>query len=392
MRIVLTTLTLCLLTFTAPAGAQPSAVPTAAAAASNPADFSPFDRYFANVHDLLRGAHVRLSREMMRLVAILGAISIVLTFMLGALDERFSPLPALVSKLLLFTVTAWFINEWDVIVREAVSLAGQLGLSAVGDPSDLMDITDPGNILLLGLDTAMAFAKLANEYTLALSPSFVLSYWAIGAAIGLCYIFMAIIVSIALLEMAILSLLTLVLLPFAVLRPTFFIAASAFSWLVSTALRMLVIALILSLFDRFYTELSAGVDATAAALPAYAQDGIIRGTLALFAALLQCVLLLFLPFIVHSLVTGTAGAITTGGVLRHALLGASIAGYVSSYTSGGASAAAGGASRGQRSGSASSNAGQNTSASPPGEAPTRVSRVDPAPGATQSPDRTRTKE
>ena len=274
--------------------------------------------------------------------ATLIVISIGLSALLWALDEGQNVPAALIRKILLFGFFAWLITGWRSLSLTVANGFTALGLKAGGGAlavSDLME--SPSMIVADGLQVAFELLRyiggLARE---GLGIGFFTHFDAILvaaiAAVGiiLAFLILAVEIAITIIEFHIVTLIAFVTVPFGILTQTAFLSERAIGYVVSAGLKLMALALIVSIGESVFTSYTVSADPTweeACGL--------------LLAALVMVMLALKIPSIAAALITGgpqlsTGSAVSGAAGLAAAVGGVALAGRMAGLGGAGAKASA----------------------------------------------------
>ena len=154
---------------------------------------------------------------------------------------------------------AWIIQNWQTLTDTLARSFMDLGLKAGGFDSANYYTTQPGNIAYLGYTTAQPLLDQISRLTGPVAffkniVEIVILFLAVCAIIvAFCVITIQVVV--ALLTFKFGSLATFVLVPFAVLSKTAFIAERPLGWVVGSGVRLMVLALVLGVGNNIFQEL-----------------------------------------------------------------------------------------------------------------------------------------
>ena len=327
-----------------------------------------FTRYIDSGFGLLGG-------EVAWLAATLVAIDVTLAFLFWAWGEGDDIVARLVKKTLFVGVFAYIIGNWNLLARIVFESFAGLGLMASGTPLPMADFLRPGRIAEVGLEAGrpildavgelMSFATFFDNFV---QIAVLLVAWAV---ILLSFFILAIQLFVALIEFKLTTLAGFVLVPFGLFGKTAFMAERVLGNVMSSGIKVLVLAVIVGIGSTLFTEFG-----TAFAAP---QPTIDEAMAVVLASLSLLALGIFGPGIANGIVSG-GPQLGAGAVAGTALAvgGVGLAGTGATRMAG---AAAGGVIKGT-SGAATS-ALRAVRGSPAGTA-TTSSPLRPA-GAQQSP-------
>jgi type IV secretion system protein TrbL len=196
--------------------------------------------------------------DVSRILNVLIILSIVWSAALWALSDD-HVIAHFARKIVYIGVFAWIIQNWQVLTDKLARSFMDLGLKAGGFDGATYYTAQPGNIAYLGYTTAqplmdqigrltgpVAFFKNIVEITFLF-----LAICAIVAAF--CIITIQVVV--ALLTFKFGSLAAFVLVPFAVLSKTAFIAERPLGWVVGSGVRLMVLTLVLGVGNNIFQSL-----------------------------------------------------------------------------------------------------------------------------------------
>lgn len=299
-----------------------------------------------------------LSGSVNGVFGLLIALVVALTGIQWALSPNREVLAAGFGKVLLIGAFAFLINDWQALSETIYAGFLELGLTAGGGSLSREEFLNPGAILQQGWEIVKALgetpAPVENPLDVMgnMADALILGLAMIGIMLAFALLALQIIVS--LLEFKIVTLGGFVLLPFGIWNKTAFLAERPLGYVVSSGLRVLALAIVVSGARSIFDQLQPS-----------ANPDIYEALTLLVAALLLAMLAIFIPNLASALVTGGpalgAGAALTGG-LAVAGAGALVAGGVAGAGAlGGRAAAIGGSSR--------SAAGAASAARPSGAGP-----------------------
>ncbi|MGD0461662.1 MAG: P-type conjugative transfer protein TrbL [Tepidisphaeraceae bacterium] len=154
---------------------------------------------------------------------------------------------------------AWIIENWQSLTDTLASSFMDLGLKAGGFDGPSYYTSQPGNIAYLGYTTAQPLMDQIGRLTgpVAFFKNFVeIAFLAIAVvAIIAAFCVITIQVVVALLTFKFGSLAAFVLVPFAVLSKTAFIAERPLGWVVGSGIRLMVLTLVLGIGNNIFQAL-----------------------------------------------------------------------------------------------------------------------------------------
>lgn len=281
-----------------------------------------------------------LGGEIAFLSTTLIAIDVTIAGLFWAWGADEDVLQRLIKKTLYIGVFAFIIGNFSSLANIVFQSFAGLGLKATGDTMSIADFLRPGFIAATGLEAAKPLAEAAGELVgpIAFFTNFVqiMVLMLAWAMVVIAFFILAIQIFVTLIEFKLVTLAGFVLLPFAFFNKTAFMAEKVLGHVVSTGIKVLVLAVITgigtTLFDRFTANLGPE--------PTMEQAmSIALGALALLG------LAIFGPGVANGIVSGgpalgagaAAGTALAGGaVIASGVAGAKLAGTAAASTVAGA--------------------------------------------------------
>lgn len=325
------------------------------------ADFNIVDKFLTDFTGSTATGFGLISSDVTAIFGLLIVISIGITAVYWAIDDTSSIVPALFRKILQIGFFIYVVNDWQGLTKTVVLGFIQIGLKAGSSgmsPDAFMK--EPGNIVYLGWKHCEQFIKLIDknsgfpEIFYNIPTAFCLLIALIGTMTA--FFILAVQLFITVIEFRLVTLAALVLVPFGIIKQTSFLAERSFGYVVSTGLKLLTIALIVTIGGKTFSSINLVVDGP---------DVIVQSLSVLFASIIFMMLALTVPSLAAALVTGGpqlgAGSALAGAAgVAAATGGAYLAGRAGINAAAGMSKAAAGA--GNRGGSPG--AGASPSAGP----------------------------
>jgi type IV secretion system protein TrbL len=176
-------------------------------------------------------------------------------------------------KVVYIGLFAWIIQNWQTLTDTLASSFMDLGLKAGGFDGASFYTQQPGNIAYLGYTTAQPLMDQIGRLTgpVAFFKNFVeIAFLAIAvAAIVAAFCVITIQVVVALLTFKFGSLAAFVLVPFAVLSKTAFIAERPLGWVVGSGVRLMVLTLVLGIGNDIFQALKLPAGSTVTTYQAF---------------------------------------------------------------------------------------------------------------------------
>lgn len=291
-----------------------------------------------------------LQPEIAWLATTLIAVDVTLAALFWTWGEGEDIVARLVKKTLFVGVFAYLIGNWNSLTRIVFESFAGLGLKASGTSLALADFLRPGRIAQVGLDAAHplldAIAASTGLTELIANLPQIMILLVAWAIVILSFFVLAIQLFVALIEFKLTSLAGFVLVPFGLFGKTAFMAERVLGNVVSSGIKVLVLAVIVGIGSTLFAEFTAGAGG---AVPT------VDDALAIVLASLSLLALgIFGPGIANGIVSGgpqlSAGAavgtgLAAGGAAFAAAgaarIGASVAGSALDKLGRGAAHAAG---------------------------------------------------
>ena len=293
-----------------------------------------------------------LGSEVDFLVATLIVIDLVLAGVFWAMSSDGTVMAKFIKKVLYIGVFAYIIGNFAFLATIIFDSFAGLGLQATGTSMTAADLMRPGYIASTGFDAAAPILDTIKELTgpVAFFVNIVLIVvlflaWLITL---FAFFFLAIQLFVTIIEFKLTTLAGFILVPFALWNKTSFLAERVLGNVVSSGIKVMVLAIIIGIGSTLFTEVTAGLAGDVTLEDA---GGVILASLALFA------LGLFGPGIATGLVTGAPQLGAGAAVGSVAALGA--AGAVAGAGAAGAAKTAGKATVGAAKAGAALGGGAN---------------------------------
>lgn len=264
-----------------------------------PADMSVIDRFMETFTAYIDSGFGLLGPEVDFLVATLIVIDLVLAGVFWALSSDGTIMAKFLKKVIYIGVFAYIIGNFAFLSGVIFDSFSGLGLQATGTGLTASDLMRPGFIATTGFEAAAPILDTIKELTgpVAFFVNIVLIAvlflaWLITI---FSFFFLAIQLFVTIIEFKLTTLAGFVLIPFALWNRTSFLAERVLGNIVSSGIKMMVLAIIIGIGSTLFTEVTAGLEGDVTLEDA---GGVILASLALFA------LGLFGPGIATGLVSG----------------------------------------------------------------------------------------
>jgi len=280
-----------------------------------------------------------LQGDVAGLSSILIGIDITLAALFWAMDGDGNVLSRLIKKILYVGAFAYIINNFQMLATLIFNSFSQLGLTAAGSGMTAADLLRPGNLAGTGFTAAYPLLQQAGKllgfttvFTHLVTILVLIGAWFI---IVLSFFILAVQLFITILEFKLTTLAGFVLVPFALWGKTAFLAERVLGNVISSGIKVMVLAVIVGIGTTFFSQFTAAIPA--------GQDVSLQQAMTLVLASLSLFGLgIFGPAIATGLVSGApqlgaGAAVGTAGALvgATALAGAAAHGGVRGTTSAG---------------------------------------------------------
>ncbi len=345
-------------------------------------DTGVIDRFLAVFSRYIDSGFGLLGGEVSFIATTLIVIDVTLAILFWTWAENDDVLARLVKKTLFIGTFSYIISNWNALANIIFDSFAGLGLKAAGGSMSAADLLRPGHIAQVGLDAGRPILEAIGElmgyisfFENFLQIAILLLAWLI---VLLSFFILAIQLFVTLIEFKLTTLAGFILIPFGLFGKTAFLAERVLGNVVSSGIKVLVLAVIVGIGSTLFAEFTAGF--------AGAQPTLEDAAGLMLAALSLLGLGIFGPGIANGIVSGGpqlgAGAavgtgLAAGGVVMAGAAAARMAAGAASNVAQGAVAGAtqlptsrgggagpsGGGSVGSSSGGSS---GGSTGASEPG--------------------------
>lgn len=278
-----------------------------------------FTRYIDSGFGLLGG-------EVAFLATTLIVIDVTLAALFWAWGADDDILARLVKKTLFVGIFAYIISNWNTLARIVFESFAGLGLQATGTGFSAADLMRPGRVAQVGLDAGRPILESISNLMgyISFFENFIqiavlLFAWVM---VLLAFFILAIQLFITLIEFKLTTLAGFVLIPFGLFGKTAFLAERVLGNVVSSGVKVLVLAVIIGIGSTLFAEFTAGFGGE--------QPNIEDAMAIVLAALSLLGLGIFGPGIANGLISGGpqlgAGAAVGTGVAAAGVTAAAVAG------------------------------------------------------------------
>jgi type IV secretion system protein TrbL len=214
-----------------------------------------FTRYIDSGFGLLGG-------EVSFIATSLIVIDVTLAALFWTWAENDDVLARLVKKTLFIGIFAYIISNWNNLARIIFESFAGLGLKASGGSMSAADLLHPGKIAAVGLDAGRPILEAIGElmgyvsfFENFLQIAVMLLAWVL---VLLSFFILAIQLFVTLIEFKLTTLAGFILIPFGLFGKTAFLAERVLGNVVSSGVKVLVLAVIIGIGSTLFSEFTAG--------------------------------------------------------------------------------------------------------------------------------------
>ena len=258
--------------------------------------------------------------DVVRLLNVLIVLSVVWSAALWALSDD-HVIAHFARKIVFIGLFAWIVQNWQVLTDKLARSFMDLGLTAGGFDGADYYTQQPGNIAYLGYTTAQPLIDQIGRLSGPVAffknfPEIAFLFIAVIAIVGaFCVITVQVVLALVTFKFG--SLAAFVLVPFAVLAKTSFIAERPLGWVVGSGVRLMVLTLVLGVGNNIFQQLRMPAGSTVTTYQAFciALAAVLLSVLSLTSSRLASDLIIGGPslgagtatnMVVHSAGTATA--------------------------------------------------------------------------------------
>ena len=298
------------------------------------------DRFLEVFTRYIDGGFGLLGGEVAFLAATLIVIDVTLAALFWAWGADDDVIARLVKKTLFVGVFAFLISNWNTLARIVFESFAGLGLQASGSGMGAAQLLQPGRVAQVGLDAGRPLLQAVSGlmgyisfFTNFVQITILMFAWAV---VLLSFFVLAIQLFVTLIEFKLTTLAGFVLVPFGLFGKTAFLAERVLGNVVSSGVKVLVLAVIVGIGSTLFSQFTGGFGAR--------QPTVEEAMSIVLAALSLLALGIFGPGIANGLISGgpqlSAGAAVGTGL---AVGGAAVATVAAAKTGVAAAGAAGSA-------------------------------------------------
>ena len=210
--------------------------------------------------------------DVTRLLNVLIILSIFWSATLWALSED-HVIAEFARKIVYIGMFAWIVQNWQALTDKLAQSFMNLGLEAGGFDGASFYTQQPGNIAYLGYTTAQPLldqiTRLCGPVAFFRNfPEIIFLFFAVGAiVVAFCVITVQVVLALVTFKFG--SLAAFVLVPFAVLSKTAFIAERPLGWVVGSGVRLMVLTLVLGVGNNIFQSLKMPAGSTVTTYQAF---------------------------------------------------------------------------------------------------------------------------
>lgn len=295
------------------------------------------DRFLEVFTSYIDSGFELLGSEVGFLAATLAAIDLTLAALFWAWGRDEDVIARLVKKTLFIGVFAYLIGNWNSLARIVFESFAGLGLKASGTGLSAVDFLQPGRVAQVGLDAGRPLLESISGLMgyISFFENFIqivvlLFAWIV---VLLAFFILAVQLFITLIEFKLMTLAGFVLIPFGLFSKTAFLAERVLGNVVSSGVKVLVLAVIVGIGSTLFSQFTSGTSA---------QPSIEDAMALVLASLALLGLGIFGPGIANGIVSG-GPQLGAGAAVGTGLAAGGLAAAGGALATGGASALAGAA-------------------------------------------------
>ncbi|MBR2819031.1 MAG: P-type conjugative transfer protein TrbL, partial [Reyranella sp.] len=223
------------------------------------------DRFLAVFTSYIDSGFGLLGSEVGFLAATLAAIDLTLAALFWAWGRDEDVIARLVKKTLFIGVFAYLIGNWNSLARIVFDSFAGLGLKASGTGLSAADFLRPGRVAQVGLDAGRPLLESISGLMgyISFFENFIqivvlLFAWVV---VLLAFFILAIQLFITLIEFKLTTLAGFVLIPFGLFSKTAFLAERVLGNVVSSGVKVLVLAVIVGIGSTLFSQFTSGAGA-----------------------------------------------------------------------------------------------------------------------------------
>ena len=217
-----------------------------------------FNSFMNTIIQRLDAGYAFLTGDVMWLFNALVVIQLTLVGIYWALGARGQIVAGMLRRILLIGFILFFIDRFPYLVDTVAETAMQMGLNAGGGRVTRSQMLDPGHVANLGWLTATMIwaeaSRLTGPVGTMVNIGDIVLLMVAGFVVLVSFMAVALQMFFAIVTLKLGALAAYVLLPFAVFPGTSFIAERPLGWLVTSAVRLMLITLVVSVSFSLFAE------------------------------------------------------------------------------------------------------------------------------------------
>ncbi len=217
-----------------------------------------FNSFMNTIVQRLDAGYAFLTTDVLWLFNALVVVQLTLAGIYWALGARGHIVADMLRRILLIGFILFFIDRFPYLVDTVAETAVQMGLNAGGGRVTRSQMLDPGQVANLGwLTAAMVWAevsRLSGPFDTMVNLREIVLLFVAGFVVLVSFLAVALQMFFAIVTLKLGALVCYVLLPFAVFPGTAFMAERAMGWLVTSAVRLMLITLVVSVSFSLFAE------------------------------------------------------------------------------------------------------------------------------------------
>lgn len=221
-------------------------------------DFSAISQLQDAFDQAIGGGFANIQNDVNWLFATITILSLALTAILAwAWGEADTILRSLIQRILIIGFVGYLVANWHSLTLMVVDGLTQLGLKAGGSSESFNTfLSEPEQIAVQGYNLAKHVSDVCKDCGLITQPAWFCIYMAAMALILLSMFWLAIQVFVTTLEFKLVTLASLIFVPFAVWQKTTFLSDRALGYAFSVGAKLLTLALVVTIGTRFLTTIT----------------------------------------------------------------------------------------------------------------------------------------
>jgi type IV secretion system protein TrbL len=217
-----------------------------------------FNSFMNTIVQRLDAGYAFLTADVMWLFNALVVVQLTLAGVYWALGARGHIVADMLRRILLIGFILFFIDRFPYLVDTIAETAVQMGLNAGGGRVTRAQMLDPGHVANRGWMTAVMIwaevSRLSGPVDTLVNIREIVLLFVAGFVVLVSFLAVALQMFFAIVTLKLGALVCYVLLPFAVFPGTSFMAERAMGWLVTSAVRLMLITLVVSVSFSLFAQ------------------------------------------------------------------------------------------------------------------------------------------